>query len=95
MKYLKTSTVPHTTTEPIESITLEIDGTQMGVFVEGNPEFVVDTDTVYLNFPLDPATVAVGNHDADVTIDNGWEAMTISHPFVRPVLPVFTVYISG
>ena len=95
MKYLKTSPVPHTATEPIESVTVTVDGAQVGVFVAGDNEFVVDADTMYLNYALDPAVIAVGPHDADVSIDNGWEAMTIAHPFVRPVLPVFTVYIAG
>lgn len=95
MKYLKTSPVPHTVAEPIESMSLVLDGTPIGTFTEADPEFVVDVDTAYLNYPLDPAVVAVGSHTADVTIDNGWESMTVSFPFVRPVLPMFTVYISG
>ena len=95
MKHLKTSPVPHTTENPIESITVSIDGTQIGVFVDGNPEFVVENDTVYLDYLLDPAIITVGSHNADVIIDNGWEALTVNFPFERPVLPVFTVYISG
>jgi hypothetical protein len=97
MKHLKTSPVPHTTDNPIESMSIVLDGTPMGTFVEADPEFMVDTETstAYLDFVLDPAVVAVGDHIADVTVDNGWEAMTISYPFVRPVLPIFVVYISG
>jgi len=95
MKHLKTSPVLHTTENPIESITVSIDGDQVGVFVEGNPEFVVESDTVYLDYLLDPIIITVGSHSADVIIDNGWEVLSINYPFERPVLPVFTVYISG
>jgi hypothetical protein len=95
MKYLKTSPVPHTADAPIESIAVAVDGNPVGTFVVGNPEFVIENDTVYLNYPLDPNVISVGNHSADVTIDNGWEAATVNYPFVRPVLPAFTVFISG
>ena len=95
MKYLKTSPVPHTTENPIEFIGVSIDGVSVGTFIQGNPEFVIEADTVYLNFPLDPSAINVGSHTADVTVNNGWEDKTMSFPFVRPILPDFTVYISG
>jgi len=95
MKYVKTSPVPHTVDAPIESMTVDIDGSPVGTFVEGDAEFVIENETVHLKYALDPAVIGVGDHSASVTISNGWEEMEINYPFVRPLLPVFTVFISG